>query len=129
LRKVIDSTDNTLKSVYVSAGQQGLQKEISPRHRISLTEAVTAPIGTPLSEVRGARAEAGRTPLEACVPLTYALLSEYLLQVSFVTWATPLPPISPSPTCSFPGSLPPQTRWPSVFPSPPLPVSSRPGRA
>ena len=47
LRTVIDSSVTTLMSVYVSAGQQGLQMELRPRDLISLTEAVTAPIGTP----------------------------------------------------------------------------------
>lgn len=47
LRTVIDSSVTTLMSVYVSAGQQGLQMELRPRDLINLTEAVTAPIGTP----------------------------------------------------------------------------------
>lgn len=47
LRTVIDSSVTALISVYVSAGQRGLQMELSPRDLIHLTEAVTAPIGTP----------------------------------------------------------------------------------
>lgn len=47
LRTVIDSSITTLLSVYVSAGRRGLQMELSPRDLINLTEAVTAPIGTP----------------------------------------------------------------------------------
>ncbi|RKS09807.1 Cys-tRNA(Pro)/Cys-tRNA(Cys) deacylase [Nocardiopsis sp. Huas11] len=47
LRTVVDSSVTGLPSVYVSAGRRGLQMELAPRDLISLTEAVTAPIGAP----------------------------------------------------------------------------------
>ncbi|MDT0330459.1 Cys-tRNA(Pro) deacylase [Nocardiopsis lambiniae] len=46
LRTVIDASVRDLPTVYVSAGRRGLQMELTPGDLISLTEAVTAPIGT-----------------------------------------------------------------------------------
>ncbi|WP_053620126.1 Cys-tRNA(Pro) deacylase [Nocardiopsis sp. NRRL B-16309] len=45
LRTVVDSSVTGLPSVFVSAGRRGLQMELAPRDLLSLTEAVTAPIG------------------------------------------------------------------------------------
>ncbi|MFE6389238.1 MULTISPECIES: Cys-tRNA(Pro) deacylase [Nocardiopsis] len=45
LRTVIDASVTELPTVYVSAGRRGLQMELDPRDLITLTEAVTAPIG------------------------------------------------------------------------------------